>query len=60
MKLFVRYDDQDHHGADCDCGLCDSNGKSFGAGIFNVETPTDCEERVYACSKLPLGQAQRL
>ena len=32
------------------CGDCDSNGKS-GTGIFNVDTPDDCVESVYACNE---------
>lgn len=56
MNVFVRYDDQDHHGAGCECGDCDSNGKSYGAGIFKVEAPTDCIERVYACNEVEAVQ----
>jgi hypothetical protein len=51
MKVFVRLDDHDRHGEGCDCGDCDSNGKSYGAGVFNVGRPTDCIERVYACNE---------
>lgn len=29
-------DDQDQHGAGCECGLCNSNGKSYGASAYDV------------------------
>ena len=50
-KLFVCIDDIDHHDEGCECGDCDSNGKSYGTGIFDVDTPDDCVERVYACNE---------
>jgi len=51
MKVFVLLDDQDQHGAGCECGDCDANGKSHGAGIFKVGQPDDCLERLYACNE---------
>ncbi len=37
-RVVIRLDDQDRHGAGCGCGLCNSNGKSYGAAIFDVST----------------------
>ena len=51
MKLFVRLDDIDRHGEGCECGDCDSNGKSYGAGIYTLRYPDDCEAREYACNE---------
>jgi len=51
MKFFVIRDDIDQHEQGCDCGDCNSNGRSYGAGIFNVEYPDDCVERLYACNE---------
>jgi len=28
--------DQDRHGEGCDCGRCNANGKSYGAGVFRL------------------------
>lgn len=43
-------DDQDRHGAGCDCGLCNANGKSYGVAVYIVgeEEPI---ERVYGPSE---------
>ena len=50
-KLFVILDDHDRHDQRCRCGKCDSNGRSYGAGIFDVQVPDDCVERLYAPSE---------
>jgi len=34
MKVFVKIDDQDTHDEGCGCGKCNSNGKSYGAGVY--------------------------
>ena len=35
-KVYLRLDDQDRHGTGCSCGKCNSNGKSYGAGVFKA------------------------
>ena len=43
-------DDIDRHGAGCECGDCDSNGKSYGASVYDINDPHgDCLFRVYRC-----------
>ena len=34
--LIVR-DDIDRHGAGCECGRCDSNGKSYGVSTYPID-----------------------
>jgi len=51
MRVFLRQDDIDRHGEGCDCGLCNSNGKSIGIGIYDIEHPDEVVERVYAPSE---------
>jgi len=41
MKYSLILDDMDRHGAGCDCGVCNSNGKSYGVAI--IKTPKDGE-----------------
>jgi hypothetical protein len=54
MNVVLILDDQDQHG-DCDCGLCNANGKSYGVGIYPATesgVPNgDVLTRVYACSE---------
>jgi hypothetical protein len=64
MRVYLVQDDVDRHGEGCGCGLCDSNGKSIGVGIFDAtnDDGTDASldaalasdgpyERVYGCSE---------
>jgi len=57
MKVCLIVDDMDHHGEGCDCGLCNSNGKSYGVGIFPkkaTRTATEASDpldRVYGPSE---------
>jgi hypothetical protein len=47
-EAFYRMDDIDRHGAGCDCGDCDMNGKSYGASVYDVNDPHgDCLYRIY-------------
>lgn len=43
MKVYLKYWDIDRHGAGCDCGRCNTNGKSYGVAIVDssTEEPTD-------------------
>ena len=60
MKVFIRLDDQDHHGAGCDCGACNANGKSYGAAIFKLDDPKgDPTDRIYAaCEESAVENAE--
>ncbi len=53
--VVLTLDDQDHHGAGCNCGLCNSNGKSYGVGIFPSSSDGavigEVLERVYGPSE---------
>jgi hypothetical protein len=40
--VYMQMDSVDRHG-NCDCGLCDSNGKSYGESIYDV---TDMRENI--------------
>jgi hypothetical protein len=51
MKVFIQLDDHDKHGEACDCGLCDSNGKSYGCGVYEVDNPEEVLYREYGCSE---------
>lgn len=42
MNVLILVDDRDSHGEGCDCGLCNSVGMSYGAGIF--QTPPGATE----------------
>jgi len=54
-QAFYRVDDVDRHG-ECDCGDCDSNGKSYGASVYDINDPDgDCLFRVY---RIDAGQAE--
>jgi len=47
-------DDIDRHGAGCDCGLCNSTGKSYGVGIFpgsGDPRSSDPLDRIYGPSE---------
>ena len=37
-KVYLKLDDQDHHGSGCDCGKCNSNGKSYGVAAFKFDS----------------------
>ena len=49
MYVYLQLDDQDHHEQGCSCGLCNSNGKSYGCAIYDMTTfGITCEEEVAA------------
>ena len=47
-KVEFVLDDIDRHGAGCKCGLCNSNGKSYGVAIM---VGGELVERVYGPSE---------
>jgi hypothetical protein len=49
-KVYIKFDDIDRHGEGCDCGSCNSQGKSYGYGIYPQDS-TEVLARVYACSE---------
>lgn len=55
MNVVLIYDDQDHHGSGCECGLCNANGKSYGVGIHQSTSHGiivgEVFERVYGPSE---------
>ena len=46
-------DDVDHHGADCHCGDCNSNGASYGVSVHDVSdlAEFDSDTIVDVCRK---------
>jgi hypothetical protein len=48
VRVALRPDDVDRHGAGCPCGLRDANGKSYGAALF---ADGEAQERVYGPSE---------
>jgi hypothetical protein len=48
MAMTLKYDDIDRHGEGCDCGLCNSIGKSYGVAIMEGG---EVVERVYGPSE---------
>lgn len=53
MKIHLKFCDQDKHGAGCSCGLCNSNGKSYGVGAYKIGAGEDSDPLwvEYACSE---------
>lgn len=49
-QVFLRAIDADNHGAGCECGACDANGKSYGVGIYLVDSPDKADERIYGAN----------
>ena len=67
MNVYLIFDDIDRHGAGCDCGLCDANGKSYGVAVRHWEPGVDIamedgevELREYAASEESAFQNARL
>lgn len=56
-RVRVKLDDIDRHGEGCECGLCNSNGKSYGAGVYIND---ELVERVYAASEQSALHSARL
>lgn len=48
--VFLVDDDVDRHENGCDCGLCNSIGKSYGVSIRSIFAPDDVMERHYGCA----------
>src|SRR5262245_43898842 len=44
----IKYDDIDDHG-NCDCGLCNSNGRSYGAALLDENG--EIVDRIYGSSE---------
>jgi hypothetical protein len=43
VPVIIILDDKDRHGLGCRCGLCNTNGHSFGVSIYNA-TGVDTED----------------
>ena len=48
-QVYLAHDDVDRHGLGCRCGLCNAAGKSYGVGLYDLQTG-EVEERVHAPS----------
>lgn len=60
MNVELKFDDMDRHGAGCECGLCNANGKSYGCGIYQ-EGDDEVMKTVYAPSETAVEKkAKRL
>lgn len=54
MKVARRLGGKDYHGAECDCGVCNSNGHAYEVAIVPVcEVLEDAEPLhvLYSCSE---------
>ncbi len=49
-KVYLRDNGSDLHDEGCDCGLCNTVGKSYGVALVGVDT-NENEDIVYGCSE---------